>query len=131
MNALSSRISRVANSAGFDYKTDVNQSVSKLPSLETVRAVVRAVCEEQPVLRVQAFGSLVNGVPHAGSDVDLLVEFLPDVHVGLLEMGALKEDLEERLGCSVDLVSRAAVEKSRNPYRRRSILAAPVTVYAR
>jgi predicted nucleotidyltransferase len=92
---------------------------------------VREVCEKHAVLRVQVFGSLASGVPHAESDVDLLVEFLPDAHVGLLEMGALKEDLEERLGCSVDLVSRAAVEKSRNPYRRRSILAAPVTVYAR
>jgi predicted nucleotidyltransferase len=68
-------------------------------------------------MRVQAFGSLVNGVPHAGSDIDLLVEFQPNTRIGLLEMGALKEDLEERLGCSVDLVSRAAVEKSRNPYR--------------
>ena len=46
-------------------------------------------------------------------------------------MGAMKEDLEERLGCSVDLVSRAAVEKSHNPDRRRSILAAPTLVYAR
>ena len=128
---MCARISRVANSLDFDYKADVNQSVSKLPSLETVRTVVRAVCEKRPVARVEAFGSLVNGVPHAASDVDLLVEFLPGVHVGLLEMGALKEDLEERLGCSVDLVSRVAVEKSRNPYRRRSILAAPVTVYAR
>jgi len=96
-----------------------------------VKAVVRAVCEKQPVARVQAFGSLVSGVPHAESDVDLLVEFLPGARVGLLEMGALKEDLEERLGCSVDLVSRVAVERSRNPYRRRSILSAPMTVYAR
>ena len=97
----------------------------------SIRAMVRAVCEHRPVARVQAFGSLVNGVPHAESDVDLLVEFLPGAQVGLLEMGAMKEDLEERLGCSVDLVSRVAVEKSRNPYRRRSILAAPMTVYAR
>lgn len=130
MKGLSSEVSCVANGSRFVYKTGVKQSVSKLPSLETVRTVVRAVCEKQPVARVQAFGSLVNGVPNAASDVDLLVEFLTDVHVGLLEMGALKEDLEERLGCPVDLVSRAAVEKSRNPYRRRSILAAPVTVYA-
>jgi predicted nucleotidyltransferase len=51
----------------------------------------------QPVTRVQAFGSLVNGVPHAGSDIDLLVEFQPNTRIGLLAMGALKEDLEERL----------------------------------
>ena len=44
-------------------------------------------------------------------------------------MGALKEDLEDQLGCPVDLVSRKAVEKSKNPYRRQSILADSVTVY--
>ena len=106
-------------------------TASILPSLETVRRVVREICQDRPVARVEAFGSLVDGVPHDQSDVDLLVEFLPGARIGLFEMGALKEDLEERLGCSVDLVSRAAVENSRNPYRRRSILAAPVTVYAR
>jgi predicted nucleotidyltransferase len=74
---------------------------------------------------------MVDGVPRERSDVDLLIEFLPGARIGLLEMGALKEELEERLGCSVDLVSRAAVERSRNPHRRRAILAAPLTVYAR
>jgi hypothetical protein len=42
----------------------------------------------------------------------------------------LKEDLEQQLGVAVDLLSRPAVERSRNPYRRRSILADPITVYA-
>ena len=101
------------------------------PGLDAVRAAVRAVCAHHPVARVQLFGSLASGEAHSGSDVDLLVEFLPGARVGLLEMGGLKEDLEERLGCPVDLVSRAAAERSRNPYRRRSILASPLTVYAR
>jgi predicted nucleotidyltransferase len=122
---------RVANRVAFDYKIGVKRSSSSLPSLETIKSVVRAVCESQPVARVQMFGSMVDGVPHGRSDVDLLVEFLPGARIGLLEMGALKEELEERLGCSVDLVSRAAVESSRNPHRRRAILAAPVTLYAR
>ena len=46
-------------------------------------------------------------------------------------MGSLKEDLEEKLGCHVDLISRKAIEKSANPYRRKSILANLLTVYAR
>lgn len=101
------------------------------PTLAELSAAVRAVCAPHPVARVQLFGSRATGQAHPGSDVDLLIEFLPDSPIGLLEMGGLKEDLEQRLGCTVDLVSRAAVERSRNPYRRRSILAAPVTVYAR
>ena len=63
--------------------------------------------------------------------MDLLVEFLPEIKAGLFEMGALKEELEGRIGRRVDLLSRRAVEKSRNAIRRRAILANPVTIYAR
>ena len=80
---------------------------------------------------MDVFGSIARGAPHVGSDVDLLVEFLPEANAGLFEMGDLKEELEQRLGCPVDLVSRGAVEKSRNPIRRRAILSNRVTIYAR
>lgn len=100
-------------------------------TLTQLSAAVREVCDSHPVSRVELFGSRANGRANSESDVDLLIEFLPGASIGLLEMGGLKEELEQRLGYSVDLVSRAAVERSRNPYRRRSILAAPVTVYAR
>ena len=100
-------------------------------SLATVRAAVRAVCAGWPVRRVELFGSVARGEGGGHSDVDLLVDFLPEARVGLLELGALKEELEEKLGRPVDVLSRRAVERSANPYRRRAILAAPVTVYAR
>jgi predicted nucleotidyltransferase len=100
-------------------------------SLDAVRAAVRAACAGRPVRCVEMFGSVARGESGASSDVDLLVDFLPEARVGLLELGALKEELEEKLGRPVDLLSRRAVERSANPYRRRAILAAPVTVYAR
>lgn len=96
-----------------------------------LRSVARAVCERHPVARLELFGSQAEGQMRADSDVDLLVEFLPGSKPGLLEMGALQDELEQRLGRKVDLLSRRAVEKSRNAYRRRSILARPVTLYAR
>ena len=99
------------------------------PSLEAVRAAGGSVCGGYAVRRMEVFGSGARGDHHPGCDIDLLVEFLPGASVGLFEMGALKEDLEDQLGCPVDLVSRKAVEKSKNPYRRQSILADSVTVY--
>ena len=99
------------------------------PPLEDIRTVVRAACEGGSVARVDLFGSVARGEAKPGSDVDLLVEFLPGSNPGLFEMGLLKEDLEERLGCRVDLVSRPAVERSRNPIRRAAILAHPVPLY--
>ena len=101
------------------------------PPLDEIRALVRAACEGRGVARVDLFGSVARGTATAGSDVDLLVEFLPGSDTGLFEMGALKEDLEERLGRRVDLVSRRAVEHSRNPIRRAAILADSIPVYAR
>ncbi len=96
-----------------------------------LRNVVLSVCQDRAISRVQVFGSIARGDCGPESDVDLLIDFLPDANVGLLEMGDLKEELEERLGCPVDLVSRAAVENSRNLIRRRAILANPITIYAR
>jgi predicted nucleotidyltransferase len=101
------------------------------PALEEIRTAVRAVCEGRGVARVELFGSVARGEGGTGSDVDLLVEFLPGSNIGLFEMGALKEDLEDRLGCQVDLLSRRAVERSRNPFRRAAILAQSIPVYAR
>ena len=101
------------------------------PSLEKISAIVRSVCENRGVARVDLFGSLARGTAKSGSDVDLLIDFLPGSDMGLFEMGEIKEDLEEALGCRVDLVSRRAVEKSRNPIRRSAILSHPIPVYAR
>jgi predicted nucleotidyltransferase len=100
-------------------------------SLAGLREAVRPVCEQYPVARLEVFGSRAEGSARADSDVDLLVEFLPEANPGLFEMGALKEALEDALGCRVDLLSRRAVERSRNIVRRRAILAGPVTLYAR
>ena len=101
------------------------------PSLARLRFAARPVCESHGVARLEVFGSRARGTAEDGSDVDLLVEFLPNANPGLLEMGALREDLEQTLGCRVDLLSRRAVERTRHAIRRRSILAAPITVYAR
>lgn len=101
------------------------------PGLDEIKAAVRVHCAKRNVARVDLFGSVARGAGRPGSDVDLLVEFLPGSDTGLFEMGALKEDLEDRLGCRVDLVSRRAVERSRNRVRRAAILANPVPVYAR
>ena len=51
-----------------------------------------------------------------GSDLDLLVEMEPGR--SLLDLVAIKQDLEELLGCKVDVVTEAAV----SPYLRERVL---------
>jgi len=121
----------LARSFGTGYGYCMTPTLTAPPPLDEIQTVVRAACEGGNVARVDLFGSVARGEGKPGSDVDLLVEFMPGSNTGLFEMGALKEDLEERLGCRVDLVSRRAVERSRNPIRRAAILAHPVPLYAR
>lgn len=100
-------------------------------SLAELKAVARSVCARHPVARLELFGSRAHSPARPDSDVDLMVEFLPETKPGLLDMGALQDELQRELGLRVDLVSRRAVERSRNPYRRRAMLSRPVTLYAR
>ncbi len=79
------------------------------------------VCERYGVERLEVFGSFSRGDAGAGSDIDLLVTFKPDVRIGL-EFVALQQKLEDLLGRSVDLLTRRAVEESPNKYFRRFAL---------
>jgi predicted nucleotidyltransferase len=105
--------------------------VSQLIGLQEIREAVGAACAGRPIKRVELFGSRATGTSQPSSDVDLLVEFDADAKMGLFELGAIRENLVERLGVDVDLLSRQAVERSRNAIRRESILSQTVFVYAR
>lgn len=49
------------------------------------------------------FGSVVRGEASETSDVDILVEFEPDAHIGLFEFARLQRMLSLLLGCRVDM----------------------------
>jgi len=87
--------------------------VSQLIGLEEIRQAVGEVCAGRPIMRVDLFGSRAAGTHGASSDVDLLLEFETGAKIGLFELGAIREDLVERLGVQVDILSRKAVESQR------------------
>ena len=84
-----------------------------------------------PVLLLVAlqFGSALRDDFRDDRDVDLLCTLRPDKRRGLFEWVALKLDFEAFFGRPVDLVSRAAIERSRNPYRRIPILKNAIPIY--
>lgn len=61
---------------------------------------------------VYLFGSVVRGEGKEASDIDLLVEFDPDSHIGLFEFARLQRMLSGILGCEVDLVTPEALHKA-------------------
>lgn len=66
--------------------------------------------------QVRLFGSLARGEASPNSDVDILVTLQPGR--SLLDLIALKQDLEDLPGCPVDVVTEAAV----SPYIRARVL---------
>ncbi len=92
-------------------------------------AALAALCQRWGIARLECFGSVLRDDFRPDSDIDLLVTFAPGVQPGF-EFFDLKDELERLFGRRVDLLSRKAVEASRNPYRRRGILLGAETLHA-
>lgn len=61
-------------------------------------------CERHPsIRRLSLFGSILHDHFGPDSDVDVLVEFEPDSHISLFEMGEIQMDLMDMIGRDVDL----------------------------
>lgn len=68
---------------------------------------LRPVMKQMGLRRVRVYGSVARGEAKADSDVDLLVDF--DRIPGLIAYIGVKYDLEEKLGCKVDLHTEDAL----------------------
>ena len=75
--------------------------------LEAKRQEVLHLAAEHGASNVRVFGSVARGDDLAASDVDLLIDMAPDR--SLLDHIALLQDLQDLLGCKVDLVTEAAL----------------------
>ena len=92
------------------------------------RDAIARVCRARGVRRIRVFGSAVEGrFDDERSDVDLLVEFMPDVQDLFDAYFGLKEDLEKLFARRVDLVMADAV---RNPYFQAAATANAEDLYA-
>lgn len=74
-----------------------------MPTMETIQSVVQSLKNAYSLRAVDIFGSYADGRATPQSDLDLLVEF-DTPSVSLIRLNALKYELEEALGLSVDLV---------------------------
>ena len=68
------------------------------------------ICRRYGVRELSVFGSVARGEDRPNSDIDLLVEFLPEAEPGLLDHAGLMLDLAGLLGRKVDLVSKNALK---------------------
>jgi predicted nucleotidyltransferase len=75
----------------------------KLDDVRRHRQAILAAAARHGAFELRVFGSVAEGTATPGSDVDVVARFGPDR--SLLDLGGLKADLEDLLGCPVDVLS--------------------------
>ena len=91
-------------------------------AIDIDRERIAAFCRKWRIVEFSLFGSVLREDFGPDSDVDVMVSFAPDAGVGMHELYEMDQELREILGRKVDLVTRRAVEESRNWIRRSHIL---------
>jgi len=91
---------------------------------------VAVFCRRWQIAELALFGSVLRDSFRPDSDVDVLVRFGPEAQHTLFDMVRMERELSQILGRDVDLVERAAVERSRNYIRRKEILRTAEVIYA-
>ena len=76
-------------------------------ALQTFRDEIRNIALRHRVCNVRVFGSVVHGTDTDDSDLDLLVDPLPDTT--LMDIGAIRFELNKLLTVPVDVVTPRAL----------------------
>ncbi len=97
--------------------------------LEVPDEAIADFCRRWKITQIELFGSALRDDFRPDSDVDLLVTFDEDAPWSLYEFVDMQDELEGIFRRKVDLVERGAVEQSKNPFRRHSILSTARLVY--
>ncbi len=78
-------------------------------TVHDMRDEILRISQMHGATRVRLFGSFARGTAHSDSDLDLLIDL--DPNRDLLDVVAIKQDLEELLGRQVHVVTEAAINR--------------------
>ena len=87
-------------------------------------------CRRWKITRLEVFGSFLRDDFSPASDLDFLAQFEPQAGWSLLDRAAMRRELAAIVHRPVDLLNRAAVQKSRSARRRQHMLTSAQMVYA-
>jgi len=93
-------------------------------ALQSRREEILSIAERYGARNVRVFGSRARGEGRPDSDIDILVTVRD--HASLLELVAIKQDLEDLLGSTVHVVTEDAI----SPYIREQVLREAVEAVA-
>lgn len=86
-------------------------------------------CTKWNISELAFFGSVLReDFDPKNSDIDVMITFVPGQKWGW-EIVTMKEELELIFNRSIDLVTKKAIENSKNPFRKKEILESYQVVY--
>ena len=94
------------------------------------RQTITDYCQRWRIAELALFGSVLRDDFRPDSDVDVLVTFADNANWSLFDHIAMEEELSRLVGRDVDLVSRRAIERSKNWVRKEAILAGAEPIYS-
>ena len=100
--------------------------VLQLGNTQVDESTLADLCRRYQVHELSLFGSAARGEMRPDSDIDMLVDFLPESEIDLVDYAGLMLELSELLGRKVDLVSKNGLK----PLIRRSVLGEARLLYA-
>jgi predicted nucleotidyltransferase len=89
-------------------------SIFEVMITQEQQQIIRTVLAPYGPLRIAVFGSRARGDQRSDSDLDLLVDL--QVEVDMLDLVGIEQELGERLGMKVDLVTERAVDAKLKPF---------------
>jgi predicted nucleotidyltransferase len=102
----------------------------KTQNIAISKEAIAHFCQHWHIIELALFGSVLRNDFRPDSDIDVLVTFAPNAKRGLSETLQMKEELQNIFGRKVDLIVKAAIERSENWLRRKNILESAQVIYA-
>ncbi len=91
---------------------------------------VISFCQRWQIKELALFGSVLRADFRPDSDVDVLVDFQPEVRWSLFDLVDMYEELKQIFQREVDLITRRSLYYSLNPKRSQAILSTAQVIYA-
>ena len=101
------------------------ESAREAPRIPVPMDVVADFCRRHRVREFALFGSVLRDDFTPESDVDVLIDFLPQTRVTFFDLSHLKDELEEMFHREVDLVTK----RSLHPVIASDVLASRQMLY--